>query len=71
MWEKGGWVLREMDLGAQEEPPGDLFRVLTFNAADPALPRQPASPQKGRRRGEEPRGEEPKRVKKDFHYEVN
>lgn len=24
-----------------------------------------------RREGEETRGEEPKRVKKDFHYEVN
>lgn len=24
-----------------------------------------------RRRGEETQGEEPKRVKKDFHYEVN
>jgi hypothetical protein len=30
----------------------------------------PASPQK-ERRGEETQGEEPKRVKKDFHYEVN
>jgi hypothetical protein len=47
VWEKGGWVLREMHLGAQEEPPGDLFRVLTFNAADPALPRNQLLPRRG------------------------
>lgn len=48
-------MLREMHLGAQEEPPGDPFRVLTFNAADPALPRNQLLPRRGEEEERRPR----------------
>lgn len=66
-----GEGMKGAGFGSIMESPQDLSSVLTLNAADPAFPQLLASPQKERRRGEETRGEEPKRVKKDFHYEVN